>query len=531
MSIRIPPCSFIAGLLLLLQTSQAQAPNELRFTITADPKSFNPLMAEDDIATTILDITAGQLIRVNRYTQMPEANLADSWKVSADRKSITFHLRPNLKFSDGVPFTAQDVAYTLHALANPNLHSPIGDVFPATVKTQILAPDSITVSFAAPQAGMEASFDQLPILSAKSPLKDKAVLGPFAVAQYNPGVEVILKRNPYYWKKDSAGRQLPYLDSVRLYIQQNKEIEYTRFRRKEIHLINKLEPAAFNRLLKESPSEAIDGGPSFDVDFIWFNLVPASPIPAYKKTWFQSRNFRLAISEAIHREDLCRLVYLGHAKPALGPFSPSNRFWFNRNLKPQVFDTSAALKLLRDEGFQLQSNALHDKAGHLVEFSLVVSGRSREAMAVLIQQDLKKIGIKLNIVNLEFGSLIERISKNYDYEAALFGFVNVDFDPNEQMNIWPSSAPQHAWNPNQKTPATAWEAEVDKLMQTQASAPDLKQRKAAFDRVQEIIRQQVPYIYLVNRSTLSAVSSSLKGVHPAKLFPETFWNIDQISFQ
>jgi peptide/nickel transport system substrate-binding protein len=516
--------------LLLGATLQAQQ-NELRFTLSADPKTFNPLLADDDNATTVLYLTGGQLLRINRLTQAAEPELADSWKVSPDRKSISFHLRPNVSFSDGTPLTADDVAYTLRAVTDPNLHSPHGDAFPASVKSQINSPGSITVSFPTPQTGLEASFDQLPIISVKSPLKEKAVLGPFAISQYNPGVDLVLKRNPHYWKKDAAGHQLPYLDSVRLFIQANKEIQYARFRRKEIHLINNLDATSFRKLSKESPGEAIDVGPSFDVDFAWFNLVPTSPIPAYKKAWFASRNFRLAINQAINRDDLCRIVYLGYAKPAMGPFSPANTFWFNQNLKPQVFDPASALKLLADDGFHMQNGELHDRSGNLVEFSLVTSGKAREAMAALIQQDLKKAGIRLNIVSLEFNSLLERIAKSYDYEAALLGFVNVDLDPNEQMNIWPSSAPQHAWNPKQKIAATPWEAEMDKLMQTQASAPDPKQRKAAFDRVQQIIREQVPYIYLVNRDTLSAVSSSLKGVHPAKLFPETFWNIDQISFK
>jgi peptide/nickel transport system substrate-binding protein len=516
---------------LLILLSPLAAQTELRFTLSADPKTLNPVLADDDNATTLADLTSATLIRINRLSQSPEPSLADSWKISPDRKSITFHLRPNLSYSDGTPCTAADVAFTLRTVADPNLHANIGDSFPATVKSQINAPDSITITFPTPRLGLEANFDQLPILSSQSPLKEKAALGPFAVVQYNPGIDVLLKRNPHYWKKDAAGRQLPYLDSVRLYIQQNKEIQFARFRRKEIQLINNLEPAAFKRLAQESPSEAIDGGPSFDVDFLWFNLVPTAPIPVFKRAWFQSRNFRLAISEAINRDDLCRVVYLGYAKPAFGPFSPANSFWFNRNLKPQLFDPAAALKLLRDEGFQFNNNELRDKSGHLVEFSLITAGKTREAMAVLIQQDLKKLGIRLNIVTLDFNSLGGRISKTYDYEGALLGIVNVDLDPNEQMNIWPSTAPMHAWNPKQKTPATPWEAEIDQLMQTQATAASPAQRKAAFDRVQQILREQVPYIYLINRNTLSAVSTSLKGVQPAKLFPETFWNIDQISFK
>ncbi len=481
----------------------------------------------------MLDITAGFLILSNRFTQGHEPGLAESWKVSADRKSITFHLRPNVCFSDGTPFTASDVAYTVRAVSDPNLHSPNGEAFPPGVKSQVAGPDSVTVSFPTPQTNFESLFDQLPILSEKSPLKEKAVLGPFAVAQYNPGVDIQLKRNPRYWKKDASGRQLPYLDAVRLSIQQNREIVFTRFRRKEIQLINNLDPASFKRLAQESPKEAVDSGPSLDVEFLWFNQVPGAPIPDYKRAWFASRNFRLAISEAINRADLCRVVYQGYATPALGPFSPANRFWFDRNLKPQTFDPAAALKLLQSEGFQLNNGELHDKSGHLVEFSVITNSgnKNREGMAVLIQQDLKKIGIRLNLVTLEFRSLIERIAQTHNYEAAELGFVNVDLDPNGQMNVWRSNSPQHAWNPNEKTPATPWEAEIDKLMDAQASAPDPAKRKAAFDRVQEIVREQLPYIYLVNRNTLSAVSSSLKGAQPAKLFPETFWNIDQLSLK
>jgi peptide/nickel transport system substrate-binding protein len=499
----------------------------LHLAITSDPRSFNPLAADEDSSNTVAALTSGVLIRLNKLTQAPEPDLADTWKISPDRKSIAFHLRPGVTFSDGTPFTAEDVAYTLRAVADPNLHSPKADNFPADTKAQIASPSDITVTFATPQAALETNFDQLYLLSAKSPLKEKASLGPYAVAQYNPGVDILLQRNPHYWKKNR-----PYIDSVRLYIQANNEIRYARFRRKEIHLINNVEPAAFKKLTLESPAEAIDSGPSLDVDFLWFNQVASAPIPAYKRDWFTSRNFRLAVSEAINRADLCRVVYLGYATPALGPVSPANRFWFNQSLKPQPFDPTAALKLLQSEGFQLKNGELHDKAGHLVEFSLVTNSgnKNREGMATLIQQDLKKLGIRLNIVTVEFRSLIERISKTFNYEAALLGFVGVDLDPNEQMNIWLSNSPQHAWNPNQKTPATTWEAEIDRLMQTQASAPT-PQRKAAFDRVQQIVREQLPYIYLVHRNQLAAVSASLKGVQPAKLFPETFWNIDQISFK
>src|SRR5207248_1896819 len=160
--------------------------------------------------------------------------------------------------------------------------------------------------------------------------------------------------------------------------------------------------------------------------------------------------------------------------------------------------------------------------GHKVEFSIITNSgnKYRERMAAMMQQDLAGIGIKLNVVTLDFPSLIERMTRTFNYEACLLGFVNDDLDPNAQMNVWLSSAENHQWNPNEKTPATAWEAEIDRLMRAQASTLDVKKRKEYFDKVQEIVWQQEPFIYLINKDSLSAVSPLLHNAHPVVLRPE-----------
>ena len=147
----------------------------------------------------------------------------------------------------------------------------------------------------------------------------------------------------------------------------------------------------------------------------------------------------------------------------------------------------------------------------------------------MMQQDLSQIGIKLNVVPLDFPSLIERITRTYDYEACLLGLTNMSLGPDAQMNVWLSSADNHQWNPSQKQPDTAWEAEIDRLMRTQASSLDPKKRKEAFDRVQQIAWEQAPFIYLVNRHALSAISPRLHNAQPAVLQPYVYWNIDHIS--
>jgi len=473
-------------------------------------------------------------VRLNRQTQRLEPELATAWKVSKDGRTITFALRQNVRSSDGTAFSADDVAYTVQQMMDPNLHSPTGDSFRSgegKVETRVLSGDKIDITFPAPIAGLDKLFDQVAIMSAKSPKKEMAVLGPYYVADYKAGSYLHLQRNPNYWKHDSSGRQLPYIDSVRLDIQQNRDIEILRLLRGEIHFINSVNAEYFDRVMAEKPALAHDAGPSMDSEQIWFNQVASAPLPAYKKAWFRSTNFRRAISESINREDLARVVFRGHARPATGLVSPGNQFWFNARLQPHPFDQKSAMKRLEQEGFRLQNGALRDKDGNTVEFSVVTNAgnKYRERMATMIQQDLAGIGIKLNMVTLDFPSLIERITRTFNYEACLLGAVNVGLDPNEQMNIWLSSAENHQWNPGQRTPETPWEAEIDRLMRAQASELNEKKRKEYFDRVQQIAWEQEPFIYLVNRNALSAISTSVQNAHPVVLRPQVFWNIDRLS--
>ena len=536
-SLRFLSCGLACVLLccaFLSISAFAQTGGELRFCLRSEPKTFDPLLVDDDSSLSIRYLTGGVLARVNRHTQELEPELAESWKVSKDGKQITFKLRHGVTFSDGSPFSAADVAFTMQRLMDPALHSSTGDAFRSgngAVTTNIIAPDQVSISFAAPIAGLDRLFDQVAIMSAHSPKKEAAVLGPFMVAEYKAGSSVLLHRNPNYWKKDSQGRRLPYLDSIRLDIQPNRDVEMLRFKRGELDLINVLDSDYFDRLAASSPGLAHDAGPSLDSDFMWFNQAASAPIPEYKRAWFRSANFRRAISQAINRNDLSRVVFNGHAQPAIGPVSPANKFWFNNELKAEPYRPDAALQRLQADGFHLQNGALFDKAGNPVEFSIVTnaSSKARERMAVMVQEDLGKLGVKVNVVTLDFPSLIERISQKFNYEAAMLGFRNVDLDPNGQMNIWLSSAEDHAWNPQQKSPETAWEAEIDRLMRAQASTSDSKKRKESFDRVQEIIAEQTPFIYLVNQNALSAISSGVEGANPGILSPQTFWNAERLT--
>ena len=527
---------FVLAIFLVVPVTRAQSGGVLHFCLHGEPKTFNPILVDDEASENIRYLTGGVLIRLNRQTQALEPALATSWRVSKDGRTITLHLRKGLYFSDGAPFTSGDVAYTIKMLMDPQIHSATGDAFRSgegATGVQTPSATEVVITFPARVAGLEQLLDQVAILSAHSPEKEMAVLGPFYVSEYKAGSYVELKRNPNYWKHDVQGHLLPYLDGLHLDIQRNRDIELLRFRRGELQLINRLDSESYLRLQKEDANVARNAGAGLDSDHIWFNQVTTAPLPEYKKAWFRSAQFRKAISAAIDRDDICRIVFGGYAKPAYGPVSPANRFWFNSALPAPKHDPQGALSLLTQAGFRYSNNELRDQLGNRVEFTLVTnSGNAvREKIAVMLQDDLSHVGIKMNVVTLDFPSLIERMTRTFDYEACLLGLVNTDLDPNGQMTVWLSSGENHQWNPGQKAPASAWEAEVDKLMRAQATALTDIKRKESFDRVQQIIYEQQPFIYLVNRDVLTAVSTGIIGAAPAVLNPPAFWNIDVLRFK
>src|ERR1700732_5040710 len=418
-------------LFFIAPATRAQSGGVLHFCLHGEPKTFNPILVDDEASENIRYLTGGVLIRVNRQTQALEPGLAESWKVSKDGRTITFQLRKGIYFSDGTPFSSEDVAHTMRSLMDPETHSATGDAFrsgPGSIDVQTPSPDVVVVSFPAPVAGLERLFDQVAILSAKSPKKEMSVRGPYDVAEYKADSYVLLRRNPNYWKHDAQGNPLPYIEIIRLDIQRNRDIELMRFRRGELQLINRVDAEQFERLLKENPAVARNAGTGLDGEEMWFNQTATSTLQDYKRKWFQLTEFRRAVSMAINRADLSRVVFAGYATPAFGPVSPSNQFWFNSSLPVPKHDPKGAQTLLSRVGFRLEGGNLKDPAGNRVEFTLITNSgnAAREKMATMIQQDLAEIGIDIKVVTLDFPSLIERITRTFHYDACLLGLVNTD---------------------------------------------------------------------------------------------------------
>jgi peptide/nickel transport system substrate-binding protein len=508
---------------------------ELAWAIHYDPKTFDPAKVDEQASELVRYLTGGVLLRINRQTQEPEPQLAESFQASPQGTLLVFRLRPGLRFSDGSALTSADVAWSLRRVLAPATGAVVADEFLSPSQVTVDTPDKLTVRIHLPKRiiGVGKIFDEIAIEPANRPSEGRVTSGPFIVTDYKRGQYLRLSRNPYYWRRDSAGAQLPYATGLRLDVLNNREQEISLFLRGEYDLIDGLSPDYFDVLARRSPQSVRDLGASLNTEQIWFNQASVAPLPDFEKAWFQNPRFRIAVSEALHRADLARIAYDGHATPAFSFISPANKLWYDSNLKYPQESTAEANRLLASSGFHRSGNQLYDSAGHPVKFSIVTNSgnAARLKMASMIQQDLAAIGMQVTIVPLDFPALIERLMHKQDYEACLLGLANAEPDPSSMMNMWLSSSPNHQWNPSEKTPATEWEAEIDKQMQLQASSPSQQTRKLAVDRVQQIVADQLPFIYLVYPNVLQAISPQLRGFRPSILSPGPVWNIDYLRRQ
>ena len=524
---------FIAALAPVCAAQAApRMPGELAWTIGYDPKTFDPAKVDDQESELVRYLTAGVLLRFNRFTQKVEPQLAESWNLSPDGKTATFKLRSGLQFSDGSSLTAKDTAWSIRRVLLEATKAPVAEEFLSPAGVTVVTPDPRTIVVHLPQRvlGIGKVFDEIAIEPADRPSEGRVTSGPFVVADYRRSQFVRLRPNPHYANRDASGKMLPYAAGIRLDVLENHEQEIRLFERGEYDLIDSLPPDYFELLKKRTPSSVRDLGPSLNTEQIWFNQSPQAPIPAWEKSWFQNRAFRVAVSQAIHRADLARIAYLGHATPAYSFISPANSAWYDRKLSAPHTDVAAAKAGLASAGFHLSGGVLQDASGHPVKFSILTNAGNdaRLKMATLIQQDLSALGMQITVVPLDFPALIERLMHTQNYEGCLLGLENVDPDPNAMMNIWLSNSPNHQWNPSEKTPATEWEAEIDRAMNRQASSSSDAERKQAIDRVQQIVADQEPFIYLVYPNALVAVSPRLKGVQPAVLDPSLVWNVENL---
>jgi len=333
---------------------------------------------------------------------------------------------------------------------------------------------------------------------------------------------------------------LPYLDEIVFLFVPSADAQVLRFQSGETDMISRLGAENFAVLSRQARDYAMaDAGPGLEYNFLFFNLndlsekAPAEM--ARKQSWFRSEKFRQAVSLAIDREAIVRLVYQGRGAALWGPVTPGNARWANAAIRYPGRSLDKSRQLLAEAGFRLANAGngdpkLVDTDGKPVEFSIVTSSSNadRAKMAALVEDDLKQLGIHVQVVPLELRSLIDRVTKTKEYDACVLGIASFDADHNSDMNVWLSSGGMHLWNPTQKHAATEWEAEIDRLMEQQLTATNNAQRKKLYDRVQEILAEHQPMIFLASPDILVGAKKNVGNFHPAVLEPYVLWNVEQL---
>jgi peptide/nickel transport system substrate-binding protein len=342
----------------------------------------------------------------------------------------------------------------------------------------------------------------------------------------------VFARNPHYFRRDANGARLPYLDKITVAIVSDQNTEALRLEAGEIDVMSNadLRPqdhAAFRKLSDQGRLKMVEVGVGLDPDFLSFNLRSTGASPG--AAWFKRKEFRQALSCGIDRQAIVNTVYLGAAVPIYGPITPGNKRWHAADAPSCVADRAKAQALLASTGLKDRNgDGMLDDASGAARFSILTQGgHLRERVAAVLQQQIRQLGVAVDIVPLDPQGLFMRWQRG-DFDAIYFGLQASSTDPALNPDFWFSSGPYHFWNPNQKTPATPWEARIDALMREHATTSDLPARQRAFAEVQRIISDELPSIYFVAPKVTLATTPKVTGATPALQIPHVLWNPDTL---
>lgn len=539
----------------------------------SDPKTFNPLLAQETSSSTPMSLVWDGLTTTNGETGEPEGALAYQWQVSPDGLTYTFDLRRGLKWSDGQPLTADDVVFTFNDLvANPKIPSDWGDVIKVDGKLPVVKKvdaDTVSITTAkvhAPFLRVIGAVSILPkhVLAQTVTETDKTGApkfnltwgldmqdlsqivgtGPFMFKEYKVAQRLVMTRNPHHWRVNANGDRLPYFDEVIFQATKDQDSALLKFQGGEtdFHMADASLRGQDYALMKPQEQKGNftihKAGTDFSVNFLTFNQnrdknPKGKPyVDPVKQAWFNDVQFRRALAHAVDKQSLIKNVYqsiAGQLDTALSPASP----YFHADVPKYPYDLAKAQQILAEAGYVKSGDQLKDPKGNPVEFTLMTNVENRERLSVAdtMKTDFGKLGIKVKVQPMQFNTLIEKTDSSLDWEAVVMGFTG-SLDPALGSNIWKSDGRLHMFNMKQQKPATPWEAEIDQIFDQAATTLDETERKRLYARFQTVVAEYVPYIYTTNRIALYPVRNNLGNVKINKFTPMSglnpIWNLYEV---
>jgi len=505
----------------------------------SDPKSFNPIIAKETSTTAITGYLFEGLTRTNGVTLEVEPALAERWEHDASGKVWTFHLRRDVVWHDGAPFTADDVLFTFRELIyNRDIPTSSRDIFLINGRpVELRKIDDYTVIFNLPDSF--APFLRLlnqDILPAHV-LRDKVRrgvftsswgvnerpenivgTGPFRLKSYRPAEWVMLDRNERYWKRGPENQPLPYLDRIVHMVIADPNMGVLKFKAGEIDAVSVRgqDYALLKPYEKKGNYTIYEIGPSMGEEFLVFNQNKAAPLPKSSAAWFAHPAFRQAVAHAIDKGSIIKNVLGGFGVPQDGPLNVSSGFFYNPQAPRYAYDPQKARALLAGAGFSS------------LEFTILTNSNNPERIqtASIIQDDLRKLGMRVNLLPVEFNTLVTKLSVTKDWEAVLIGLTG-GIEPHGGKNVWMSSGQLHIWNLGPGNAPQAWEKDVDRIFEAGATELDPAARKKLYDRWQTIVCAQLPVIYTVNSLVMYGVRNKFGNLKPS-VYGGIFHNIEEL---
>ncbi|MBD5402750.1 ABC transporter substrate-binding protein [bacterium] len=533
-------------------------------TIGEGPKTFNPFNSKDNTSATMAGIMYDGLLTTDPITGQPAPKLAKSYSISSDGKTYTIHLRRGITWSDGKPITADDVVFTWKDI----IFAGLGDtstrdsiIIDGKLPT-IRKIDNYTVEFVTPKSFAPfirmlsasiapkhfflpavqkggAYFDSF--LSTTTKPEDFVVSGAFKLKEYVAAQRVVFERNPNYYEINTRDEKLPYLDKIIYLIVGDLNNEVLKFEAKELDVISLqgAKVARYKSLEPHSDFKLYNLGPDTGTMYLSMNMNNRKDsngkpyVNIVKQKWFQDKNFRLAVDYAIDRKNMVLNIANGIGAPLYTPES-LNSIFLNKDLKPYDKNLEKSRSLLKKSGFYTDKNGkLYDKNNNRVEFDLYTNAGNteREAIGVMVKQDLEELGMKVNFKPVEFNSLVNKLVSTFDWDMVIMGLTGSPLEPNGGKNVWLSDGRLHMFN--QRTPQEGksgilpWEKEIDYYFTQGALATKFEDRKKYYDKYQEIVYAEKPFVYIYSPIRIVALRNKFKNIYPSSLSGITH-NIEEI---
>ena len=520
----------------------------LSFTTISEPLTFNLALSKDASSSSVLGYLFEGLTETSWLTDAVEPALAESWESSDDGLTWTFRMRPGVTWHDGQPVTAHDVDFTFNRIVyNEDIPTSSRAAFifrfpdadggwreePMTVTA--LDDSTVRIVLPVPFAPFLRSMGTAiypehilaPHVDAgtfsdlwgiETDPSEVIGTGPFTIESYTPEDSLVLRRNPGYWLTDADGNRLPYLDTVTMDFVESLEDEFEAFQAGEAdtHGVLGEEFATLEPLQEEGNFTIHKRGPGFGTTFLSFNVNPGAnpdtgaPLVAPEKlAWFANADFRRAAAHTIDKQRIVEETLHGLGYPQWSSISPATGDFHNPDVVKYRHDPDEANDILDDLGWvDTDGDGIREDTGGVpIEFKLVTNGVSNEVrgqVTGIIAEGLRSVGIGASYEPVEFGELVTQLTSTYDWEAMVIGFTGGS-DPYSGISFWHSSETLHLWNPNQESPATEWEAEIDSLYIQASQELDHGERVKLYHRAQAIAAENAPIIYTALSERLSAV--------------------------